>query len=371
MRWRACSETASCAHLISICRGQRTDAGPGRFGIHRGASMGRHAKDLPTDHVNSRVVDFAAALRRLRRKAGQPTLAVMAKQSGFSTASLSAAAGGYVLPSWRVTTAYVEACGADPQTWRGRWEAVRRELRPQEFMSDESVDSLNLDPEQRRRASWKRTWERWDRTGVILPPHRAETALYLRIALQSLRAYRSLSLRQLAQLMPYSHSTVAAALSGARPVSAQFLSNFLQACGATTFSERVSWLNLLASANPDQQRAAESSIAASAKASGGRFIAAQSWRSALPTSSEISRLKSFSIRKRSEHLRDWLMANLSNSERRALYRRAEKVTRVSAAQLSLFERGEWNLTLKQLNYFVKEAQVHGFEDIDPVIESGY
>lgn len=325
--------------------------------------MGRRSKELPTNQVNACIVEFAAALRYLRDQAGNPTLAEMANKSGVSTASLSKAAGGYELPSWRVTRAYVEACGSESRPWRKRWEGVRREIRPNEFICGEPDEPLNLDPEQRRRASWPRTWARWDRTGMILPTHRAETTLDLRLGLQSLRAYRSLSLRQLAHLMPYSHSTVAAVLSGARPVSAYFLRSYLQACGVTTHTEVFHWLDLLATADPNQQKSAEIRFLS------GRESSSLRWRPNLPISSEINRLKTFSLRRRSDDLRKWLVSNLNKRERRAIYRRLERQFGINAVDLSLFERDEWELSVGQLNQLAKEARERGYKDIDPVIES--
>ncbi|MEU1457256.1 helix-turn-helix domain-containing protein [Streptomyces avermitilis] len=330
--------------------------------------MGRHAKELPTEQADTCIVEFAAALRSLREQAGNPTLAEMASRAGISTASLSKAAGGHEIPSWRVTEAYVEACGHDPKSWRKRWENVRRATRPREFVSDEFVESLNLDPEQRRRASWPRIWERWDRTGMILPTHRAETALDLRIALQSLRAYRSLSLRQLAILMPYSHSTVAAVLSGARPVSAFFLRNYLQACGVTTYGEVLQWMDLLRAADPTEKSAAGAVLNSTLRDNGGNSIS-YAWRPRLPISSEIDRLKKVSLRERSDHLRTWLLGKLDPKARNAIYRRLEKLYGINAVDLRLFERQEWSLSLDQLNKIVREVKRHGFKDIDPVVDS--
>lgn len=327
--------------------------------------MGRRTKDLPIGSEASGVVEFAASLRDLRAKAGNPTLASMAKETNISTASLSKAASGYEVPSWRTTKAYVEACGAEPEQWRKLWESVRREIRPKEFVADGSVESLHLTPEQRRRASWPRMWERWDRTGVILPSHRSETLLDLRLAMQALQNYRSLSLRQLASLMPYSHSTVAAVLSGTRSITAYFLRSFLRACGAASIVEIIQWMDLLVTADPSQRREAGNvNIAASTKTS-------IRWRPTLPVSEEIDRLRKFSLSRRSNHIRGWLLSRMEKGARRALYRRLERTQGINSSHLTLFERGEWSLTLDQLNKLSKEVKQQGYEDIDPLIDSAF
>lgn len=332
--------------------------------------MGRRINQLPIGQGNPRVIEFAAALRVLRERAGSPTLAQMATRCGVSAASLSKAAGGYELPSWRVTKAYVEACSGDTRRWRKDWEEVRREIRPREFVSEDSVESLHLSPEERRRASWPRTWERWDRTGIILPSHRAETYLDLRLALQSLRAYRSLSLRQLAHLMPYSHSSVAAVLSGARPVSPYFLRNYLEACGVTSPTELISWFDLLSVASPEHRNDAARTRLMAMAMNGRHSANSRTWRSgALPVNAEIVRLRKFSLQVRSKNLREWLSVSLSNREKRTMFRRLEKHYGMNSVDLSLFERGEWELTLMEVNRLVGEAKRLGYTDIDPLVDS--
>ncbi|MFG2284006.1 helix-turn-helix domain-containing protein [Streptomyces asoensis] len=326
--------------------------------------MGRRSKALPTENGAPEIVGFAALLRDIRKRAGSPTLSAMAKETGVSTASLSKAAGGCELPSWRTANAYAEACGADADELRKVWETVRRKTRPKEFVSNRE-GSLNLSPEQRRRASWTRMWERWDRTGSILPSHRSETLLDLRISMQAVQNYRSLSLRQLARLMPYSHSTVAAVLAGARPVTAYFLRSFLHACGVTSSNELILWMDLLKTADPRQKRA----VWNIGNEVYSNIHSSTAWRPNLPISEEIERLKKFSLGVRSEHLRKWLLSNMEEKVRRTLYRRMERIHSINAAHLTLFERGEWNLTLEQLNRLARESKQRGYTDIDPLIQS--
>ncbi|WP_326642262.1 AAA family ATPase [Nonomuraea fuscirosea] len=74
------------------------------------------------DPVGGPVAAFAVALRKLREEAGSPAYRVMATRVPCSAATLAQAAAGNRLPTLPVTLAYVEACGADPEPWRTRWE---------------------------------------------------------------------------------------------------------------------------------------------------------------------------------------------------------------------------------------------------------
>ncbi|WP_308117189.1 MULTISPECIES: helix-turn-helix transcriptional regulator [unclassified Streptomyces] len=199
---------------------------------------------------------------------------------------------------------------------------------------------------------------------------RAETYLDLRLALQSLRAYRSLSLRQLAHLMPYSHSSVAAVLSGARPVSPYFLRNYLEACGVTSPTELISWFDLFSVASPEHQNDAARTRLMTMAMNGRHSASSRTWRSgALPVGAEIVRLRKFSLQARSKHLREWLSVSLSDREKRAMFRRLEKRYGMNAVDLSLFARGEWELPLVEVNRMVGEAKRLGYTDIDPLVES--
>ncbi|WP_406464166.1 hypothetical protein OH768_50720 [Streptomyces sp. NBC_01622] len=77
---------------------------------------------------------FAYELRQLRQEAGGITYRVMAGRADFSAATLSEAAAGERLPSLPVVLAYVQACGADPGEWEGRWRRAAEEEagRPEE-----------------------------------------------------------------------------------------------------------------------------------------------------------------------------------------------------------------------------------------------
>ncbi|MFI2739553.1 helix-turn-helix domain-containing protein [Streptomyces sp. NPDC018711] len=88
--------------------------------------MGRQEK--PLDPGQGPVARLAHDLRALRREAGGPTYAAMARRAGYSVATLSRAAAGEQLPSLPVVRAYATACGADPEEWEERWRAVSQEL---------------------------------------------------------------------------------------------------------------------------------------------------------------------------------------------------------------------------------------------------
>ncbi|MFG1886104.1 tetratricopeptide repeat protein [Micromonospora sp. NPDC049102] len=68
---------------------------------------------------------FAATLRALRGRAGNPTYQAMARHTGRSRTALSEAAGGDVLPTWDTVIAYVSYCGQDPNDFLLAWEALQ------------------------------------------------------------------------------------------------------------------------------------------------------------------------------------------------------------------------------------------------------
>ncbi|MEU2339407.1 WD40 repeat domain-containing protein [Streptomyces sp. NPDC013172] len=90
--------------------------------------MGR--PERPVDPDDGPVPRFAHELRALRRAAGSPSYRTMAKHTGLSVTALSRAASGERLASAAVVRAYARACGADPDEWERRWEAVAEEARP-------------------------------------------------------------------------------------------------------------------------------------------------------------------------------------------------------------------------------------------------
>ena len=89
--------------------------------------MGRAQR--PLDPAGGPVQAFAAELRALRHRAGEPTYLRMQRSTGKSRTALAEAAGGDHLPTWETVAAFVRACGEDPDSWRIRWERTHEETR--------------------------------------------------------------------------------------------------------------------------------------------------------------------------------------------------------------------------------------------------
>src|SRR5262245_20315868 len=84
--------------------------------------MGRPMR--PVNPADGAVQQFAAGLRELRERAGNPTFRQLAKQAHYSATTLSVACSGKVLPSLDVTLALVRACHGAEDIWRRRWRDV-------------------------------------------------------------------------------------------------------------------------------------------------------------------------------------------------------------------------------------------------------
>jgi hypothetical protein len=70
---------------------------------------------------------FAAQLRELRERAGNPSFRAMAARSGvISHTTLHEAASGTRFPSWETTREFVRACGGAEEHWRAVWDEVQR-----------------------------------------------------------------------------------------------------------------------------------------------------------------------------------------------------------------------------------------------------
>ncbi|MFE5560225.1 hypothetical protein [Streptomyces sp. NPDC056544] len=187
--------------------------------------MARPMKQLP--RTNDPLVAFARDLQALRRKAGDPPLAVMAEHSGLSTATLSNAHAGKKLPTWATVNGYILACGGDPEGWSARWESLR--LAAADVSGDLCREALS----------------RWERTGDLTPPHAVNEG-ELRELLKTLLDFNGLSHRTLARQAPgYSHVTYGAVLRGARPLKAKILYQILIGCGVYSLRSQEAWLHLL------------------------------------------------------------------------------------------------------------------------------
>ncbi|GAA0961346.1 NBR1-Ig-like domain-containing protein [Actinocorallia libanotica] len=76
------------------------------------------------------IEDFAEVLRELRKSVGDPSFREMSGRSGaISHTTLHEATKGNRLPSWETTVEFVKVCGADPDTYRERWEKANRTVR--------------------------------------------------------------------------------------------------------------------------------------------------------------------------------------------------------------------------------------------------
>ncbi|EWM19302.1 ATP-binding protein [Kutzneria sp. 744] len=86
--------------------------------------------ERPLDAGDTPLLRFAADLRTLRGRAGNPTYRELSKLANYSTAVLCEAAGGRKFPSKAVTLAFVTACEGDTDEWATRWRKVADHLAP-------------------------------------------------------------------------------------------------------------------------------------------------------------------------------------------------------------------------------------------------
>ncbi len=96
--------------------------------------------ERPLDPGDDPLLEFAADLRRLREKAGNPTYRELGRRAHYSAGTLSEAAGGKKMPSLAVALAYVRACDGPEPEWEARWHDVTERTRP--GVSDSPVVSL-------------------------------------------------------------------------------------------------------------------------------------------------------------------------------------------------------------------------------------
>jgi len=110
----------------------------------------------PLDPEAGPVRAFAAELRRVREKAGNPKYLQMARLTGRSRTALSEAAGGDHLASWETVEAYLTACRQDPVPWQPKWEAVRAQIRPSQPAATDPPAGISpaSSPVLRRARKW-------------------------------------------------------------------------------------------------------------------------------------------------------------------------------------------------------------------------
>jgi hypothetical protein len=87
--------------------------------------MGRPQKPLERD--GSPVREFAFWLRDLRKRSGL-TYEQLGKSAHYATSTIQEATAGKRLPTLRVTTAFVKACGGNPHEWQAYWAQTQRAL---------------------------------------------------------------------------------------------------------------------------------------------------------------------------------------------------------------------------------------------------
>ncbi|MEG8275805.1 nSTAND1 domain-containing NTPase [Streptomyces sp. AHA2] len=94
--------------------------------------------ERPLEAGDGPLLEFAAGLRRLRQKAGNPPYRTLAERAHYSISTLSSAASGQRLPTLAVTLAYVRACDGDVTEWEHRWREVAERLGEEEPGPEES-----------------------------------------------------------------------------------------------------------------------------------------------------------------------------------------------------------------------------------------
>ncbi|HEU5473108.1 MAG TPA: hypothetical protein VFV67_20875 [Actinophytocola sp.] len=105
--------------------------------------MARQQRPVPDGALG----EFARGLRRLRRRAGNPSLRSLAAETGYPVPDLAELTAGETIPPLTVTLAYVTACGGDVEAWANRWAALSTPgVAPPERPAGSSVV-----PRQRRR----------------------------------------------------------------------------------------------------------------------------------------------------------------------------------------------------------------------------
>ncbi|MFI9383349.1 hypothetical protein [Kutzneria sp. NPDC052558] len=100
--------------------------------------MPRRERPLDTDDGPAR---FAAGLRELRARAGNPPYRELGRRAHYAAGTLSDAAAGRKLPSLAVTLAYVQACGGDVADWERRWREAAAEVAVPEPESDQAEEA--------------------------------------------------------------------------------------------------------------------------------------------------------------------------------------------------------------------------------------
>lgn len=198
----------------------------------------------PLPQRDDPVIKLARFLRSLQLAAGTitapMTLNKIAQMSGVSDASLSKAQNGDLRVTWRTVEGWVRVCGGDLMAARRLWNTVHE-------LKEETAPTGAAGLQSRAFGFWARTQSR-----AVMPG--LETEEQFVVAVSALRAYVSISLRDLAQAtertgIPYSRATLGAVMSGKRAMTFDHLAAILAGCGVPV-RQQQGWARAFAKFDP-------------------------------------------------------------------------------------------------------------------------
>lgn len=105
-------------------------------------------KPPPSLNPRDPVKGFARGLRRLRLEAGQPSLTALARAMSCSHSTVSAYLNGYRLPPFGQLRTFVEACGGDPEEWKGKLQSTWEQIEDQRALTGTGIfaAAAGIDP---------------------------------------------------------------------------------------------------------------------------------------------------------------------------------------------------------------------------------
>lgn len=180
----------------------------------------------PLPQRDDPVINLASFLRTTQAAASTVTefmtLKKISQLCGVSEGSLSQAQNGDPRVTWRTVEGWVRACGGDLTTARRLWNKVHELQRASAPADTAAVQA--------------RAFGYWDRSASRAVVPGLESEAHFLLALNALRTYLGMSLRELAQAtarldIPYSRATLGAVLAGERPMTFEHLSAILAGCG--------------------------------------------------------------------------------------------------------------------------------------------
>ncbi|GAA2774586.1 helix-turn-helix transcriptional regulator [Kitasatospora cinereorecta] len=219
--------------------------------------MARTTHTLPRRSKDPYVV-IARKMRAARRRAGDPSLAVMAERAGVSIGLLSQAQNGDPHMTWRTVRAWAAACGEPIAVWERHWHELETSRRTAGGMPA----AAEVGPVVK---GARELWIKEQNLRVV-PGIRSVREL-VRV-LDELRRHRGLSLRQVADAAGgCSHTTVREVLRGGRRCTPRHLAQVLTGCGVPD-GDQVGWMELLV-------RLTESDASVLARAAAKRVLPVQ------------------------------------------------------------------------------------------------